>query len=97
MPLHDAVFLKPVFTMQFETIDISTHSGFKADERPTAFAWRGKQYCIEAILDRWYEGGVKAGAPVLHYFKVRTDTGREYLIRHNALFDAWAIALPPDR
>ena len=80
--------------MQFEQIDVSTHSGFKADERPVSFIWRDKQYRIEAIIDRWYEGGIKAGTPALNYFKVSADTGSQYLLRYNSLFDAWAIALP---
>ncbi len=83
--------------MQFETIDVITHSGFKADEYPEAFIWREKRYPVDAIIDRWYEGGVKAGSPALNYFKVRTDNGSQYLIRHNALFDAWAIILSDSR
>ena len=83
--------------MQFETIDIVTHSGFKADEYPEAFTWQGKKYTIEAIIDRWYEGGVKAGSPELNYFKVRAGNGSQYLIRHNALFDAWAIVVSGSR
>jgi hypothetical protein len=79
--------------MQFEQIDVSTHSGFKADERPVSFIWRGRQYRIEAIVDRWYEGGIKAGTPELNYFNVRADSGSRYLLRYNSLFDAWAIAL----
>jgi len=80
--------------MQFEDIEVTTHSGFKADERPTAFAWRGRTYRIEAVLDRWYEGGITAGAPALNYFKVRTDSGGPYVIRHSSLFDGWAILIP---
>ena len=79
--------------MQFEQIDVSSHSGFKADERPVSFIWRGQEHLVQKIIDRWYEGGMKAGDPVLNYFKVRADNSREYLIRYNALFDAWAIAL----
>ncbi len=79
--------------MQFETIEIFTHSGFKADERPTAFIWRGKKYLIADILDRWYEGGLQPGAQSLNYFKVLADDSRRYIIRYNALFDAWAIEI----
>ena len=45
--------------MQFEHIDVSTYSGFKADERPVSFIWRGREYRIHEIIDRWYEGGLK--------------------------------------
>jgi hypothetical protein len=81
--------------MQFERVDVSTHSGFKADERPLAFIWRGREYRIEEIIDRWYEGGLKTGAPALSYFKVRADDTRLYLLRYNGLFDGWAIVVPP--
>jgi hypothetical protein len=81
--------------MQFEHIDVSTYSGFKADERPMSFIWRGRTYRIQKIIDRWYEGGLKPGAPALSYFKIRADDGSDYLIRSNSLFDGWAIVVPP--
>jgi hypothetical protein len=81
--------------MLFEQIDVSTHSGFKADERPVSFIWQGRAYRIQEIIDRWYEGGLKPGAPALSYFKVRSDDGRTYLLRYNALFDGWAIVVQP--
>ncbi len=81
--------------MQFEHIDVSTYSGFKADERPVAFIWQGRKYQLQEIIDRWYEGGLKPGAPGLSYFKVRADDGRDYLLRYNSLFDEWAIVIPP--
>ena len=80
--------------MQFEQIGVSTHSGFKADERPVSFIWRGQEYRVQQVIDRWYEGGMNPGSPALNYFKVRADNGSQYLIRYNALFDAWAIAIP---
>jgi hypothetical protein len=83
--------------MQFEQIDVTTHSGFKADERPVAFIWQGRQYRIQDIIDRWYEGGMKAGSPALNYFKILADNGSQYIIRHNALFDAWAIVISDKR
>lgn len=83
--------------MQFEPIEVFTHSGFKADERPTAFVWRGRRYAVATVVDRWYEGGMRPGAPTLNYFKVRSDDGGQYMLRYNGLFDAWAIALSDSR
>jgi hypothetical protein len=40
-------------------------------------------------VDRWYEGGTP-GHPELLIFKVRTREGHHYLLRYNALFDAWS-------
>jgi hypothetical protein len=82
--------------MRFEDIEVSTHSGFKADERPLAFTWRGRLFAVQDILDRWYDGGLKPGSPSLNYFKVRTDGGGTYVIRYNSLFDGWAILVPSD-
>jgi len=79
--------------MQFENIDISTYSGFKSDERPLSFIWRGREYLIHEIVDRWYEGGLEPGSPALSYFKVRTDDGGKHLLRNNSLFDEWAIVV----
>ncbi len=81
--------------MQYENIDVSTHSGFKADERPVSFIWRGREYRIHEIIDRWYEGGIKPGDNSLSYFKVRADDGSDYLLRYNCLFDGWTIIVPP--
>jgi hypothetical protein len=81
--------------MQFERIEVSTYSGFKADERPVSFIWRAQTYRIREIIDRWYEKGLKTDDPSLSYFKVRADNGRMYLIRYNSIFDGWAIVIPP--
>lgn len=79
--------------MQFEPVDVSTHSGFKADERPTAFTWRGCTRTVTMITDRWYEGGREPGRPALSYFKVLANDGREHILRYNSLFDAWAVVI----
>jgi hypothetical protein len=82
--------------MQFERIDVSKHSGFKAGERPVSFIWRGREFQIYAIIDRWYDGGCKPEAPAFSYFKARIDNGRHYILRHNSLFDEWALVVPPE-
>jgi hypothetical protein len=33
----------------------------------------------------------------LHYFKVVTDEGDEFILRYNSLFDAWAVVVPEDQ
>jgi hypothetical protein len=83
--------------MQFEHIDVSTYSGFKADERPMSFIRGEKTYRIQEIIDRWYERGLQPGDPSLSYFKVRADDGMGYLIRYNTLFDEWAIVVRVSR
>ncbi len=77
--------------MKYEQITVSCYSGSSSNERPVSFTHRGEQYEVEAILDRWYEGGLDPRSPVLRYFKVLTTRGSECMLRYNAPFDAWAI------
>ena len=75
--------------MQFEKISVQAYSGYRANERPVSFAFRGSQYRVVEISDRWYEGN--DGPAQLDYFKVIADDRRHYILRYNSLFDAWSI------
>jgi hypothetical protein len=75
--------------MHFERISVQAYSGYKVNERPKSFLYRGRQYQVIEIIDRWYEGG--GGPAQLDYFKVITDDHQEYILRYNSLFDAWAL------
>jgi hypothetical protein len=80
--------------MTFEQIHVECHGGYKAHERPDAFTFQGRRWEVSEIIDRWYEGSREAGGPALDWFKVRTREGNVFLIRYNALFDAWALVVP---
>jgi hypothetical protein len=75
----------------FEKIDVQCHSGYKANERPLVFFFQGHRWEISEIVDRWYEGGLKAGSPSADYFKVRTVEGQTFLLRYLSLFDVWSV------
>jgi len=75
--------------MNFERIRVHAYCGYKANERPESFSFRGRQYYVVEIADRWYEGGY--GPVQLDYFKVIADDQHEYILRYNSLFDAWAL------
>jgi hypothetical protein len=77
--------------MRFEPVRVVCYSGSKADERPTAFIHRGRRVKIAEIMDRWYEGGIDPGSPVVNYFKVKTQDGETRLLRYLSLFDAWSV------
>ena len=79
--------------MPYEQVSVECYSGFKADERPVAFAFQGRRWEIAEILDRWYEGGLKAGSPQANYFKVRTTEGTLFLLRYLSLFDSWSVKI----
>lgn len=42
--------------METEVVFVECYSGYKVNERPRAFVFRGKRRVVTDILDRWYEG-----------------------------------------
>ena len=79
--------------MQYEGIEVECYSGYKANERPVAFTFRGTRLEVQDIIDRWYEGGHVASRPETSYFKVRTPESQVFIIRYQSLFDAWSIRI----
>ncbi|MEW6266778.1 MAG: hypothetical protein AB1641_27200 [Thermodesulfobacteriota bacterium] len=77
--------------MKFLETRVETYSGYKADERPTAFVLGGRRHVVVEVLDRWYQGGLSAQDQKMDYFKVKTGEGLEFILRYNALFDAWSV------
>jgi hypothetical protein len=75
-------------------VDVECYGGYKAHERPTAFTFQGRRLEVTDIIDHWYEGSPRSAGPSLDYFKVCTREGEVFILRYNALFDAWAMVLP---
>ncbi|HNT56568.1 MAG TPA: hypothetical protein PKL99_01705 [Syntrophales bacterium] len=80
--------------METEVVFVECYSGYKVNERPRAFVFRGKRRIVADILDRWYEGGTGPGRPPLDYFKIRTEEGEDYILCYHSLFDRWAVVIP---
>jgi hypothetical protein len=80
--------------MRLERISVSCREHFQAQQEPTAFHWRGRDYLIENIVDRWYEGHVDPQRVPLRYFRVETSSGERFILRYNELFGAWALVAP---
>jgi len=76
--------------MKLRKIQVECRGGHPHHDVPVAFIHQGRRYRIIEIIDRWFEGRNAPGRVGLDYYKVRTDGG-EYILRYNALFDAWAI------
>lgn len=74
-----------------ELIQVECYSGYRANETPRAFIWKGKRYGIVEIRDRWYESGISRRSIRFDYYKVLVEDGGEYIIRYNGLFDKWAL------
>lgn len=77
----------------YKAIQVECYSGFKANERPVAFTYQGVRREILEIIDRWYEGGVQSGRPVINYFKVKDTDGYVYLLRYESEPDTWSLRI----
>ena len=76
---------------EFQPTQVECYSGYKANERPMAFSFQEQRREIIEIVDRWYEGGIEPDAPVVDYFKVKTDDGSIFLLRYAAYLDEWGV------
>ena len=76
-----------------EKIIVESYSGYKIHESPQVFTFREQRYIIEEVIDQWYEGYMKSDTPIINYFKVRADDGKNYLIRYDSYNDEWAIVI----
>ena len=63
---------------------IECYAGYRADERPTRFTLRGHTFEIMEVEDRWYSPGAI-------YFRVRTDDGDYFVLRHDEPQDVWSL------
>ena len=63
---------------------VECYSGYKANERPLAFSLGARRHTVEEVLDRWYGLGAT-------YFRVRSDDGNIYILRHDAEPDVWTL------
>ena len=63
---------------------VECYAGYRADERPLRFTLRGHTFDIMEVPDRWYSPGAI-------YFRVRTDDGDYFVLRHDEPQDVWSV------
>ena len=63
---------------------VECYAGYRADERPIRFALRGHVFEISEVQDRWY-------SPDAIYFRVRTEDGDYFVLRHDEAQDVWGL------
>jgi hypothetical protein len=80
-------------SMIFEVIHVQSYHGYRGEEYPKAFTFREREWKIESISDRWYEGAATAGKAIMDYFKIKTADGPEFILRRNPRSDVWAVLL----
>jgi len=67
-------------------VQVECYSGYKAEERPVRFHLGDQDHMVEEVLDHW-------NSPDATYFKVRSDDGNTYVLRHIVCpqEDAWTL------
>jgi hypothetical protein len=63
---------------------VECYAGFRADQRPTRFILRGRTFEIMDVEDQWY-------SPEAIYFRVRTQDGDYFVLRHDEAQDVWSL------
>ncbi len=69
---------------RLKLIHVSCYAGYKADERPITFTFRGRKLLVEEIIDRWY-------GPNNSFFKVLANDRKIYLIKYDRDEDQWTL------
>ncbi|HEU4923544.1 MAG TPA: hypothetical protein VFT23_10770 [Burkholderiales bacterium] len=67
------------------TIRVECYAGYRGEQEPRAFTLGERRFTMLEILDRWLD-------PRHRYFKVKTDDGRRFILRHDTASDAWELA-----
>jgi hypothetical protein len=70
--------------MREQFVRVETYSGFKADERPLRLHLGERVLEVVAVEDRWYSPGET-------YFRVLTDDGDRYVLRHAEAQEVWSL------
>jgi hypothetical protein len=63
---------------------VECYAGYRADERPLRFSLRGHVIEIAEVQDQWYSPGAI-------YFRVRTEDGDYFILRHDEAQDVWSL------
>jgi hypothetical protein len=65
-------------------IDVECYAGYKGGERPVRFRFGDTWIAVQEVVDRWYD-------PDASFFKVLTEGGEIYILRHDEREDTWTL------
>jgi hypothetical protein len=65
-------------------IHVQCYAGYRADQRPSRFTVRGRNFDVIEVDDQWY-------SPDATYFRVRAHDGNYYVLRHDEGQDLWTL------
>ena len=65
-------------------IHVQCYAGYRADQRPSRFTVRGRNFDVIEVDDQWH-------SPDATYFRVRAHDGNYYVLRHDEGQDLWTL------
>lgn len=75
--------------MKLHDIQVSTYSGYKADERPLRFVFKGKTHTIKQIINQTYEE--IPGKWLRRVYDTKTDEGLIFKLFYEENQDRWFL------
>lgn len=75
--------------MKLHDIQVSTYSGYKADERPCKFIFKGKTHTIKEIINQTYEE--IPGKWSRRIYEIKTDEGLTFKLFYDENQDRWFL------
>ena len=65
-------------------IRVMCYAGYRADERPSRFILRDREFHVTELDGQWY-------SPDATYFRVLAHDGNYYVLRHDEGQDCWTL------
>ena len=75
--------------MKLHDIRVSTYSGYKADERPCKFIFKGKTHTIKEITNQAYEE--ISGKGLRKRYTIKTDEGLTFNLFYDENQERWFL------
>jgi len=75
--------------MKLHNIQVGTYSGYKADERPLEFTFKGKRHKIKEIISQTYEE--ISGKGLRKRYTIKTDDGLTFKLFYDENQDRWFL------
>ena len=75
--------------MKLHDIQVSTYSGYKADERPLEFTFEGKKHTIKEITNQTYEE--ISGKGLKRRYTIKTDEGLTFKLFYEENQEQWFL------
>lgn len=74
-----------------EPISVTTYCGYRDNEHPQSFLWRGKRYEVLRAIASWrVEENIPFGKPAM-YYRIETTEGKIFDIRFEEKAERWVL------